>query len=188
MTEISLDPEKVGAAVASASGNVGSFSSWEFTSAEKVLLLNAQILRFVADAPVGEASAFPMKEAELRSLLSDLLQKDFVGLLTESGLSQSSKIRPMHIGKQSVTNGKATFNVELVDFSVKVRDGLQEFRDKVNSRLKENPDNMRLYELQYDLSLLSSAAERAIRALQEGSFWKSNDPIKPLFIPLVELR
>ncbi len=188
MTEIGLDQRKVGDAVAAAKGNGGSFSAWEFTSAEKALMLNAQVLSFVANAPVDRASAFPIKEDELRGLLSDLLQRDFIRLLKESGLSQFSKTRPMHVGKQSVTGGKTAFNVELVDFSVKVLEGLREFRAKVNMRLGENPGNMHLYELQYDLSLLSEAAECAIKALQEGAFWKSNDPIKPLFIPLVELQ
>ena len=185
--ELNLDQGRVNAALAAANGN-GVLSSWEFTSAEKALMLNAQVLRFIADAPVGEESAFPMKDAELRNLLSDLLQRDFVGLLSKSGLSQSSKVRPMHIGKQSVIDGKAVFNIELVDLSMKVREGLLEFRARVNSKFAVDPSNMHLYELQYDLGLLLEAIERAIKALREGSFWKSNDPVKPLFIPIVELQ
>ena len=186
--ELNLDQGRVNAAVAAANGNGGSVSGWEFTSAEKALMLNAQVLRFIADAPVEGGSAFPMKEAELRGLLSDLLQRDFIGLLSKSGLSQTSKTRPMHMGRQSVIDGKTAFNIELVEFSMKVLDGLHEFRARVNSKLAADPGNMRLYELQYNLGLLSSAVERAIKALREGSFWRSNDPIKPLFIPIVELR
>jgi len=94
----------------------------------------------------------------------------------------------MHIGRQSVIDGKAVFNIELVEFSTKVMDELHEFRTRINSKLAVDPGNMHLYELQYDLGLLLEAVGRAIKALREGRFWRSNDPVKPLFIPIVELR
>ena len=183
MSELTLDQNKVAAAVDSrAYGAV-----WDYTNSERALLLNAQMLRFVADAPINGVSAFPMKESELRSVFSDVLQSDFIRLLKASGLPPTSKTRPMHMGKSEIKDGKTLFNTELVGFSKRAVSDLLGFRARVGAKLSANPGSMSLYELQYNLELLTAAVERAVKTLENDDFWRSNDPHKPLFIPLIEL-
>lgn len=169
-------------------------SEREFTGEEKAVILNAKMLRSVADAPIGGVRDFPIEKREFEELILMVLQKEFIGLLKDSGLSQTAKVKPLHVRKSSTVDGKVVFNQEIVEFSNGIRDGLAKLLITIDSELKVASDDglrLDLYRKKFDAEVLMKAVERAIKTLQTEAFWTTDqnaDPNRPFFVPFVLIQ
>lgn len=170
------------------------YAAREFTPAEKVILLNAKMLRSVANAPTLGIPNFPIEKHELEDLILAMMRKDFLKMLKESGLSNAVKVRPIRVRRSSMVEGETSYNHEIVEFSNEVKEGLAKLLAIIDAELKAAPSNglgLDLYRRKFDGEVLLRAVERAIALLQSEAFWTTDqnaNPGKPFFVFFAQMQ